>query len=456
MRRIVRRCPFCSVLILTSCSLVGGDGDETDDGGTPTEVVLVTHESFVMPDELVARFEERVGYDLVVKASGDAGALTNKLVLTKDNPTGDVVFGDRQHLRRAARSTRACSRRTTPTLPRAAPSELRPRRATTTTTLTPVDTGNVCVNVDDTWFADAGLGAADDARGPDRSRSTRTCSSPPGATTSSPGLAFLLATIAAFGDDWPTTGSDLLANGAKLDRGLVRRLPGRLHPGRRRRRPADRAVLRLLAGVHDRRRRAAPRPARCSTPASGRSSTPACWPAPTTRRAPRRWSTSCVDRAVPGGAARRDVRLPGRRRRDAAARTGPTFAVQPESSPTTVDPAEIAAQPRRVAARVERPHLRGEARDATLLALAGLALGPVLVLAVFFVLPVGGMLAQGFWPDGRLRPGRRARRARPRRAPAGSSGSRSGRRAWRRSRRVAARAAGGVRPAPARLPGPRR
>ncbi len=40
-----------------------------------------------------------------------------------------------------------------------------------------------------------------------------------------------------------------------------------------------------------------------------------------------------------------------------------------------------------------------------LLALAGLALGPVLVLAVFFVLPVGGMLAQGLWPDGGFDPG---------------------------------------------------
>jgi len=35
-------------------------------------------------------------------------------------------------------------------------------------------------------------------------------------------------------------------------------------------------------------------------------------------------------------------------------------------------------------------------------ALAGLALGPVLVLAVFFLLPVGGMLQRGFWPEGRL------------------------------------------------------
>ena len=37
-------------------------------------------------------------------------------------------------------------------------------------------------------------------------------------------------------------------------------------------------------------------------------------------------------------------------------------------------------------------------------ALAGLALGPVLVLAVFFVLPVGGMLGRGLWPDGQFDP----------------------------------------------------
>ena len=55
--------------------------------------MLVTHESFVMSKELQQQFEEESGYDLVVKASGDAGALTNKLVLTKDDPTGDAVFG---------------------------------------------------------------------------------------------------------------------------------------------------------------------------------------------------------------------------------------------------------------------------------------------------------------------------------------------------------------------------
>lgn len=40
-----------------------------------------------------------------------------------------------------------------------------------------------------------------------------------------------------------------------------------------------------------------------------------------------------------------------------------------------------------------------------LLTVAGLALGPVLVLGVFFVLPVSGMLARGFWPDGAFDPG---------------------------------------------------
>lgn len=40
-----------------------------------------------------------------------------------------------------------------------------------------------------------------------------------------------------------------------------------------------------------------------------------------------------------------------------------------------------------------------------LLALAALALGPVLVLGVFFVLPVSGMLARGLWPDGTFDPG---------------------------------------------------
>ena len=131
MRRIALLPVLLPVLLaLTSCSVVGtDDGGHDGHEGSAHEVVLVTHESFVMRDELVAQFEEESGYDLVLKASGDAGALTNKLVLTKDNPTGDAcsaidnTFGSRGHRRGRARGVRrraagraprtTCSRATT-------------------------------------------------------------------------------------------------------------------------------------------------------------------------------------------------------------------------------------------------------------------------------------------------------------------------------------------------------
>ncbi len=59
-------------------------------GGT---VVLVTHDSFALPDDLIKKFESDTGLNLQVRAQGDAGAMVNQLVLTKDAPIGDVVFG---------------------------------------------------------------------------------------------------------------------------------------------------------------------------------------------------------------------------------------------------------------------------------------------------------------------------------------------------------------------------
>ena len=55
--------------------------------------MLVTHESFFLPKKLVKAFEQESGYDLVLRASGDAGTMTNKLVLSAGNPQGDVAYG---------------------------------------------------------------------------------------------------------------------------------------------------------------------------------------------------------------------------------------------------------------------------------------------------------------------------------------------------------------------------
>lgn len=204
------------LLVLTSCSLVGGDDDKADDdAGTTDRVVLVTHESFVMSDELIAQFEDESGYDLQIKASGDAGALTNKLVLTKDSPTGDAVFGiDNTFGSRAI--DEGVLTAYDAELPEGA--EAYALDGDDEQQLTPVDTGNVCVNVDDTWFAAEGLeppSTLEDLTKPAYADLFVT----PGATTSSPGLAFLLATIAQYGDAWPAYWTRLLGNGAKLTEG---------------------------------------------------------------------------------------------------------------------------------------------------------------------------------------------------------------------------------------------
>jgi thiamine transport system substrate-binding protein len=200
--------------LTTSCSLVGSGDDDAKDAGK--RVVLVTHASFVMSEELQRRFEQESGYDLVVKASGDAGALTNRLVLTKDDPTGDAVFGIDNTF-----GSRAIDEGVVAPYAAKLPDGAEEYRLAgdDDQALTPVDTGNVCVNVDDTWFADHGVpepATLDDLTKP----AYRDLFVVPGATTSSPGLAFLLATIAAYGEDgWQDYWTRLMANGATLTQG---------------------------------------------------------------------------------------------------------------------------------------------------------------------------------------------------------------------------------------------
>ena len=194
-------------LLLTSCSLIGtGDDDSAADpstgtsGGTVTggPVVLVTHDSFSLPKKLVKQFEADTGYELELRSNGDAGSMTSQLVLNVDNPLGDVAFGvDNTFAGRALEAGDF-----------ALPGD-------DEGVLTPVDNGDVCVNVDTAWFDEQGLEppqTLEDLTDPAYEDLFVTS----GATTSSPGFAFLLATIAAYGEDWPAYWEDLLDNGAKV------------------------------------------------------------------------------------------------------------------------------------------------------------------------------------------------------------------------------------------------
>lgn len=205
-----------ATLTMTGCTLLAdGSADQAPDGGRPERVVLVTHESFALPGRLVADFESQSGYDLMVRSSGDAGALTNKLVLTKDDPIGDVAFGvDNTFASRAVGA--GVFEAYGADLPAGAERYRLPGEDADA--LTPIDHGAVCVNVDKTWFA------ANDVPQP---RTLEDLTEPayrdlfvtPAATTSSPGMAFLLATIAEYGDAWPGYWARLMANGTKLTSG---------------------------------------------------------------------------------------------------------------------------------------------------------------------------------------------------------------------------------------------
>ena len=200
---------------LAACSL-SGEGEPTPVGNaTPGgTVVLVTHESFALPKKLVRQFEQESGYTLEVRASGDAGTLTNKLVLTQDTPTGDVAFGvDNTFASRALEADVFAPAEVA--LPDGAGDFALPEGADR---LVPIDSGSVCVNIDKGWFAAHDLAAPrtlDDLVAP----AYRDLLVLPGATTSSPGMAFLLATIARYGDGWPDYWAELMANGVRITSG---------------------------------------------------------------------------------------------------------------------------------------------------------------------------------------------------------------------------------------------
>lgn len=209
---VLLTCAFATA----SCSLIGtGDDEEQAAAQAGGEVVLVTHESFVLPDEVQAAFEEQSGYELVVRASGDAGSLTNKLVLTQDDSTGDVAFGVDNTFASRALEEGVFEGYEHPTPAGVSDFEL---PGDDEHALTPVDNGNVCVNVDDTWFEAEGIAppeTLDDLTDP----TYEDLFVLPSAATSSPGLAFLLTTIAAKGDAWPDYWADLMDNGALLTSG---------------------------------------------------------------------------------------------------------------------------------------------------------------------------------------------------------------------------------------------
>jgi thiamine transport system substrate-binding protein len=191
-----------ALLILASVGCGGGDGD------APTQVVLVTHDSFVISDDVKRAFRTRTGKRLRVLQTGDAGEALTKALLTAGNPQGDVLFGvDSNLLSRALESDLF-----EPYEPAALDRVPERYLLDPEHRAIPIDHGEVCLNYDREWFDERDVA-------PPESLDDLTKPAYEGllvvenAATSTPGLAFLLATVAAYGDgDWQDYWRDLRAN----------------------------------------------------------------------------------------------------------------------------------------------------------------------------------------------------------------------------------------------------
>lgn len=186
-----------AVLAVAGCSVVGSNGAGAGAGGGDQDVVrVVTHDSFALPDDVIADFEAETGYTVELSAPGDGGALVNQLILTRDSPLGDVAYGVDNTFASRALEEGVFDEYVSPALPAGAQQYLVPGSES----LTPVDVGDVCLNVDDAWFADAGLeppSSFEDLTDPRYADLTVV----PNPATSSPGLALLAATVGHFGED---------------------------------------------------------------------------------------------------------------------------------------------------------------------------------------------------------------------------------------------------------------
>jgi len=162
----------------------------------PATLTVMTHDSFSASEAVITAFEQANDVKVTFLKSGDAGEALNKAILAKDAPLADVFYGvDNTFLSRALEAD-IYEAYASPLLANI-PSEfqLDPQNRALS-----VDYGDVCINYDKAYFADHGLAvpqSLEDLAKPEY-KDLLVVENP---ATSSPGLVFLLATIAHFGAD---------------------------------------------------------------------------------------------------------------------------------------------------------------------------------------------------------------------------------------------------------------
>jgi len=162
----------------------------------PRSLRVMTHDSFAISESVLAKFEADNNAKVQFLKSGDTGTALNKAILSKDNPLADVFYGvDNTFLSRALVENIF--------VPYVSPhlSEIPSAfKLDDQNRALPVDYGDVCLNYDRGYFSEHNLQppkTLDDLLKPEY-KGLLVVQNP---ATSSPGLAFLLATIGVYGDE---------------------------------------------------------------------------------------------------------------------------------------------------------------------------------------------------------------------------------------------------------------
>ncbi len=164
--------------------------------GQNGELVLMTHDSFAVSKEVIAEFEQREGVKVTVLPAGDAGTALNKAILSRDAPLADLLFGVDNTFLSLALEAAIFDPYQSPALA-AIPERF---RLDPTSQLVPVDYGYVSINYDKAYLKQKNLTPPTTLRDLTKPewKSMLVVENP---ATSSPGLAFLLATVAEFGTE---------------------------------------------------------------------------------------------------------------------------------------------------------------------------------------------------------------------------------------------------------------
>ena len=175
------------LILLMGCSKAPGE---------PQALTVMVHDSFAVSDELVATFEEENNATVQFLQSGDTGTSVNKAVLSADNPLADVFYGvDNTFLSRALEGDIFVAY-DSPMLAEI-PAEF---KLDAENRALPVDYGDVCLNVHVSYFEENDLAIPMSLEDlvKEEYRDLLVVENP---ATSSPGLAFLFATVGSFGED---------------------------------------------------------------------------------------------------------------------------------------------------------------------------------------------------------------------------------------------------------------